>query len=259
MRALPTFVKRRLAARLAARGDLLATALGGALMALVGPVFIWTLTSHLPQLGGWTGAELLFCWGFAEAGAGLYYVLFQGLFALNPRYLMGGELDRLMTRPMDPLVQLLAENLSLEDLPTLAIGGVVMALAVHWGLPPVPAWRWAFLPLSLAAAAATLGGLATAVASLGFLLRHRGASIGMLMQMSGFSRYPMDLFPPPLRWILSSILPLGFAGFYGAAAFLDQPRWWPLALAQPLVGGACLLLGLGCWRLGLRRYASTGT
>lgn len=54
-------------------------------------------------------------------------------------------------------------------------------------------------------------------------------------------------------------LPLGFAGFYGAVWVIDAPGWRVFALLQPLVGALVLAGGYAAWRVGLRRYASTGT
>lgn len=258
-RALWLAVSRRVQARLANRGDFLAGALGGALIALAGPVIVLTLFRHVPDLGGWTGPQVLFCWGFADAVAGLFYVFFQGLYGLNQRYILGGELDRLLLRPLDPYVQLLVDNLSLEDIPGLLLGLAIMGAAFAWGLPPVPLWRLALLPVALLSGGAVLGGLLTAFASLGFHLHHRGTAVGLVLQLGTFVRYPLDLFGAPLRWLLTVALPLGFAGFYGALWVVGDERWLIYALLQPLVGVLCLGFGLAAFRFGLRRYASAGS
>ncbi len=256
---LRALIARRLQTRLAHRGDLLAGALGGALVAAAGPVIVLTLFLHVPTLGGWTGPEVLFCWGFADAVAGIFYVLFQGLYVLNQRYILGGELDRLLLRPVDPLLQLLVDNLSLEDLPSFVLGVVIMVAAALWGLPELPLWRWLLLPLGLVSGAAVMGGLITAFASLGFHLHHRGTAVGLVLQVGTFARYPLDLFGAPLRWLLTVALPLGFAGFYGALWVIGDERWRLYALVQPLVGLACLGLGVAAFRFGLRRYTSAGS
>lgn len=257
--AIRLAISRRVQSRLAARGDLLAGLLGGAVLCAVGPAFVLALFLHLPKLGGYSGPEVLFCWGFAETCSGIFYVVFQGLYVLNQRYILGGELDRLLLRPMDPYLQLLVDNLSLEDLPTVLIGGLIMAGAVAWGLPPAPWWRWALLPVAVLSGAAVLGGLLTAFASLGFHLRHRGTSVGMVLQLSTFVRYPLDLFASPLRWLLSTALPLGFAGFYGANLVMAHGPLAPLSLLQPLVALAALWVGYRAWRAGLGAYASSGS
>ena len=258
-RALRLAVATRIKARLANRGDLLAGLIGGALLCAVGPAFVLTLFQHVTSLGTWSGPEVLFCWGFADTCSGLFYVFFQGLYVLNQRYILGGELDRLLLRPMDPYLQLLVDNISLEDLPVVVLGLLIMGGAVLWGLPPAPLWRWLLLPIALLSGTAVLGGLLTAFACLGFHLRHRGTAVGMVLQLSTFVRYPLDLFANPLRWLLTTVLPLGFAGFYGAILVLGRAQFAWIALLQPVVAAACLGLGYGAWRLGQRVYASSGS
>ena len=259
MGAIRLLVAARVHARLAYRADLLAGFGSGLLLALVGPIFLVTLFAHIPTLGGWTGPEVLFCWGFADAASGLFYVLFTGLYHLNQRYVLGGDLDRLLLRPADPYLALLAEHLAIDDLGSLVLGGAVMAAAVAWGLPPRPAWVWALLPLLLISAAAVMGGLLTAVASLAFHLRHRGTAVSLALQLSPFARYPLDLFARPIQGLLTWVFPLAFAGFYPATLFMDRPAWHGFALAQPLVAVACLAAGYAAWRVGLARYQSRGS
>lgn len=257
--ALRLAISRRIQSRLANGGDLIAGLVGGALLCAVGPAFVLTLFLHIPSLGPYSGPEVLFCWGFADTAAGIFYVVFQGLYVLNQRYILGGELDRLLLRPMDPYVQLLVDNLSLEDLPTATIGLLIMAGAAAWGLPPIPLWRWALLPVALLSAAAVLGGLLTAFASLGFHLKHRGTAVGMVLQLSTFVRYPLDLFNAPLRWLLTTALPLGFAGFYGANLVLGHGALATVSLLQPAAAVGCLWVGYRAWRAGLAAYSSSGS
>ena len=249
---------QRLKVRLAYRLDFLLNGVGEVLLACVGVLFLGTLFRHVPDLGGWTAAEAIFCWGFAETVVGLFFVCFNGLYALNQRYILGGELDRALLRPMDPYVQVLLDNLSFEDVPIALLGVGVMGWA-SLSLPAIPLWKLLFLPLLLMSATAVMGGLLTALASLGFHLHHRGTAVGLVFQLSTFNRYPIDLFARPLRWLLTFVLPLAFAGFYPAVFFLDRPEWLPYVIAQPFVGAACLGLGYAGWRHGLRTYTSSGT
>ena len=251
-------ILQRAKVRLAYRADFLIMAVGDVLLAAVGLLFLTTLFHHLPGLGGWSAAEVLYCWGFAEAAVGLFFVVFGGLFVLNQRYIVGGELDRVLLRPLDPYAQVLLDNVSWEDLPVLFLGIGAMAWAAP-DLGDVAAWRWAMVPLLVVTSACVLGGLLTTVSSAGFHLHHRGTSVGLVFQLSTFTRYPLDLFHPALRLLLTFALPLGFAGFYPASLVLHATEWHPYALVQPVVGIAALALGYAAFRFGLTRYASSGT
>lgn len=252
-------IARRVQSRLATRADLLAGLLASLLGSAAGPVVVLTLFRQVPSIHGWTGPEVLFCWGFADAVAGVFNMFFAGLYVLNRRYILDGELDRVLLRPMDPYLQVMLDNLSLEEIPAAGLGLVLMGAAVAWGLPAIPPWRWALLPLALLGGVAVLAGVISAFASLGFLLHHRGTAVGLASQLGTFARYPLDLFGAPLRWLLTVVVPFGFAGFYGAALVLGSAGWQACALLQPLVGIAAFGLGYGAFRLGLRRYGSAGS
>lgn len=257
-RLVRSFLAQRLKVRLAYRLDFVINALGDVLLAAVGLVFLATLFEHVDSLGAYTPSEVLFCWGFAETAVGLFFVFFQGLWSLNQRYIVGGDLDRVLLRPVDPYLQVLLDNVSWEDLPIALLGSAVM-LAAAPGLGAVPAWHWALLPVLLVGAACVLGGLLTTVCSAGFHLHHRGTAVGLVFQLSSFARYPIDLFAAPLRLLLTWALPLAFAGFYPATFLMDRPEWHVYALAQPVVALAALAVGYGAFRFGLTRYTSTGT
>jgi ABC-2 type transport system permease protein len=258
MKLYGLYVGQRLKARLAYRGDFLLTVLGDVLLAAVGLAFLSTLFAHIPALGSWSRAEVLVSWGFSEAVIGFFFVLFGGLFSLNQRYIVGGELDRVLVRPVDPYAQVLLDNLSWEDLPIALLGlGVIGWCAGE--LPALSLPELAFVPVLIAGGVAVLGGVMTAVASIGFHLHHRGTAVGLVFQVSTFTRYPMDLFAVPLRYFLTFVLPLGFAGFYPATFLMSRPEWRAYALASPVVGLVAMGVGLGAFRFGLRRYASSGT
>lgn len=258
MRRLLGLVKQRLKTRLAYRGDVVAGLLSAALLGVVGPVFLISLFRNVPHLGGWTGPEVLFVWGYADTVAGGFYVVFAGLYDLNRRYILTGELDRLLIRPVDAYVQLLLDNLAFEELPVVALGVAVMALSISWGVPVPDPMRFLLLPLWLAGSLATLGGIVTAVASLGFHMHHRGTAVGLVLQLTTLTRYPLDLYGRPLQALLTFILPFGFAGFYGAAFFLPREDFRWVGLLVPLVGVLALAAGAAAFRLGLRRYTSAG-
>jgi ABC-2 type transport system permease protein len=242
----------RVSTRLQHRGDLLLVAASNLVIASVGLVFLGTMFHHADGLGPWTARQVWFAWGFAETVAGLFYVVFGGLWVLNQRYLLGGELDRVLVRPVDPLAQVLIDNVALEDLAEVGLGVAVMIAAWPAGL----GWRAVLVPVYLLSALAVLGGLALTASAAGAWLKHRGTAVGLLLQGASLSRYPLDVLGTPVRWALTVVLPLGFAGWMPAREFLAEAgagRW------TPVVGMACMAVGIVAWRKSLRAYTSSGS
>ena len=257
MRVL-AYATMQLKARLAYREDLVLRGLGELLVTAAGLVVVLTIYHHVPTVRGWSVHEVLLCWGIAEAGLGLFWTVFRGLHLLNRQYILGGELDRVMLRPMDPLVQVLLDHLAPESLAKVVLGLAVVAQGA-WGLGlPWGPLQWVLLPVMVLSATAIVGGFLTGLSAVGFWMQHQGSAIGLAYQVTVFSRYPVDLYPRLVGLALLTVLPFAFAGFVPATLYMDRPDWLPLALATPLVGAVCLGAGWGFWRFSLKRYASSG-
>lgn len=259
VRSLIAYLAMRLKVKVAYRGDLAFNALGDVVVTLVGLFLVASIYHHVPHVRGYDVYEVLLCWGFAESCLGLFWTGFQGLYAINRQYILGGELDRVLLRPIDPFVQILGDHLHPEGIPVLGLGLVVLGLGAS-GLD-VP-WTWdriALLPVFIVAGTLVIGGVLTAVTAVGFWVHHQGSAIGLAYQLTVYGRYPLDFLPRPLAILVSTLVPFAFAGFVPATYYMDRPEWYPYALAQPIVGLACFVFGYGFWRYSLRRYASTGS
>jgi len=244
--------------RLAYRVDFLLNSMGDLLVALVGVVFIWAVFRHVPDIRGWTFHEVLFIWGMAETATGLFFVLFQGLWSINQRYLLRGEMDRVLLRPLDPYFQVLLDNINLEDVPVGLLGLGMIAMAVP-GLEPFSTIQWLMLPVFLLGGVAILGGVLTGVSAVGFRIHHRGTAVGLVYQGSVFNRYPLDIFHPSIQKILTFGVPFGFTAFFPASWYLGRTEWLAYAFAQPIVAALVMVGGYKLWTTGLRSYRSPGT
>ena len=77
------------------------------------------------------------------------------------------------------------------------------------------------------------------------------------------AQYPLAVYAPWFRRLLTFAVPLACVAYYPALAILGRvdplgaPAW--LGWVSPLAGFAFLALAFQAWRLGLRRHASTGS
>ncbi len=252
------YVLMRAKVRLAYRGDFMLNAIGDLLIAGVGVVFLWAVYSHVPDIKGWTFHEVLFIWGMAETTTGLFYVSFQGLWAVNQRYVLQGEMDRVLLRPLDPYLQVIMDNVNLEDLPVAGLGVGMIAVACT-GLEPFSWPQWALLPVFIIAGIGVLAGVLTTVGSIGFRILHRGTAVGLIYQGAAFARYPLDVFGPWLQKVLIYVVPFAFTAFLPATWYLGRDDWQAWAFAQPVVGAVVMAVGYGLWMHGLKSYRSPGS
>lgn len=245
--------------RLAYRADLFVQIGSDLLLQAVNLIFIAVVFSQVRALAGWTFEEVLFIYGFFLVPFALFNASFAALSEVGGRYVVGGELDRVLTRPLGSLLQVQLELLRPQALNGALLGIVVMAIAslrleLAWTLSDVLLTVFATLGAWL-----VYGGIYVATASASFWTQDRGAGFFPIAYNTiNFGRYPLDVYPAAVRFLLTFVLPYAFVAFFPAAGVLRQEYGWLAWLTLP-VGMAVFGLGLYVWNQGLARYEGAGS
>ena len=249
-----TYLKRRLAYR----GDLLVQSLDELLRGLVALAMlqIYLGTSH--HLAGWTADQLLFVLGFSLVPVALFHCLGSNLYQLNTRYIIEGNLDRVLLRPYPVFLQICFDRLAIEDLSGVVLGVAIMAVAAA----RIPGFDYGplhllSLLLMLASALGVVLAVFLAFAASGFWFEDRVGMVPPVYNLMELGRWPTTLYAPWLKLTLTCVIPFSFAGVLPAGVFVGGPLW-PLWVT-PLVAGAALLVANLLWRMGLSRYSSSGS
>ncbi|MGI8748666.1 MAG: ABC transporter permease [Deinococcus sp.] len=246
-------------ARLAYRADFLVQVGSDLLLQAVDLAFLAVVFSRVRALSGWSFDESLFLYGFFLIPFALFNASFAALSDLGGRYVVGGELDRILTRPLHSLLQVQLELLRPQALNGVLLGGVVLTIAsTRLG------FSWSMLDV-LAAVSGVLGawliygGVWVTVASTSFWTQDRGNGLFPLFYNSvNFSRYPLTLYPAVVRFVFTFALPYGFIAFYPAAGLLREQYARVGWLTLP-VGMTVFALGLIIWQRGLAKYEGSGS
>lgn len=90
---------------------------------------------HTDSLGGWNQNEVVFVYGFFMVPFGVFSC-FVNLWGFSERYIVKGEMDRILTRPAHNLFQIFLENVDPPALMGSFIGIIIMAISgSNLGLP----------------------------------------------------------------------------------------------------------------------------
>lgn len=242
----------QLRAPLRYRMDFFTSVFGNVIVMAVGGALLGTMFQHIPTLAGWTVWEVIFLWSWLETVVSLAHLTCAGLLVFNRKYLVNGELDRMLVRPGDPLLGILADNVAGEELPGCAVAMTVLGVAAsQLGL----GWSGLMIVPGVVGSLAVFASILIVFASLGFHVRHSGTAVGVVFQAASYARYPFELYPRPVRMLLILGL-LGFLAYIPAATVLGRITmgWVHLPVAALCLAGA-----YGFYRVGLSRYSSTGT
>ena len=222
-------------------------------------IFIFVLFDHIPTLKGWTKEEMMFVYGFFLVPFGFYSGFFNHLFDVPEKYVLKGELDRVLVRPMNSLFQVIVETMRLELVFGVFVGMAMMAYA---GSKMNLAWTWWDIPLGIILVIGSTfiyGGVYTLLASLGFWFEGRMGLMPMVYNISNYGRYPTDIYKGVVRFILTWVLPFAFVGFYPATVLMKRQEYYSYGLLTPVVGLVFWTFSYIVWTKGIKRYSGTGS
>ena len=103
------YASQYLKTRLTYRVDTVIEILSDLLIQGVNLVFILVVFGHTQFLNGWNRDEIIFIYGFFLVPYALFSAFFN-IWDFNERYIVKGELDRVVTRPVHSLFQIIMET-----------------------------------------------------------------------------------------------------------------------------------------------------
>ncbi len=244
--------------RLAYRTDFLGEIVSNLVFELINLVFIIVVFQHVPTLHDWTRDEIIFIYGFFLVPYALFSMFFS-FWDFNERYIIRGEMDRILTRPVHNLAQVCLESISPDRIFGVISGLLIMgyaALQLHLDF----AWYDVFVFIVLVISSTLIyAGVYTAVAAISFFSDSRTGISPMIYNLQNYGRYPVDIYNGVIRFILTWILPFAFVGIYPSAYFLGKSSLYVYTLLTPLIGIVFFAIGMAVWSYGVKKYQGAGS
>jgi ABC-2 type transport system permease protein len=224
----------------------------------VGLLLVWALFSRLQVFHGWTFAEVLSIYGFSVLTVGITSFFSVSIFTLGRDIILSGRLDRHLLRPRNTLFLIMAEGINES-----ALGQVLTGLvALGWALPQMPglvtwanaAWFLVLLP------SATLVYFCITLLSVVvcFWFEMEWGILETTEPLGAMAQYPLDIYTPGIRFLLTWVIPFGFTGFLPVAALLRPAEFGLFKAIIPIFSLLFFGLTYYLWTIGLRRYSSSG-
>lgn len=224
---------------------------------------IFILFQHFETLGGWTAGEIAFLYGLSAISFSLAKILGAGFDDFGQQ-IVRGEFDRILIRPVSPFLHIIGLDLKLHQIGRFLQGTFAFVLALTMIDLDWTAGRVLFLPLVFLSAAVVFLALFTFEAILCFWTTQATEAVNAFTYGgTTLAQYPLHIFDTWLRRLFLWCIPLGFVIYLPALYLLDKSD--PLGLPTitrycgPFVAGLFWLVTGTCWRLGIRRYRSTGS
>lgn len=229
---------------------------------LLGFAAIRFAVEQFGEINGWNYGQLAFLYGISVISHALSMIFFvQGWFM--GFYVIEGEFDRFLTRPMSVLYQFFFTNINVFGLTDLIPGILVFLYGCVKTDFPFTVSNAVGILVMLTGAVLIRGGIYILLGSTSFWTKSAN-DFGQFTQeiFDKTTMYPLSMYPESLQLILTFLIPIGWVSFYPASELMGIENtfstrgmgvWITLG-----VGIATMLIAGLVFRAGLKQYESAG-
>ncbi len=245
--------------RLAYKADFIIAFFSSMAATVLGFGFVLVLFTKIPKLQDWSFYEILFLYGFSLIPLGFFNVVSWNLYQFGDLYVIQGRFDRILLRPVHTLFQVLFEKFRFESLQEVVTGTFVVAVAADKLHVAWPASNYFWFVLMVASGALIYLAVFLMLTAVSFWFEDRVGIVPPVFNMLTFGRYPLTIYNVFIQFMLSWVIPFGFASFYPTTHFLGRASFNTYFYLVPVVATGFFGLSLFVWERGVRNYSSTGS
>lgn len=255
-----TYAKLSLMSKLVYKANVIIGILAFLFMEATSLFTLYILVSSVPSIDGYSIYHIGLLFGITNMAVGIDHLFTDRLWTVAYWEVKMGKLDHMFLRPLPILFQVIASEVQLE-----AFGEIIVATALIllcWGQLTVSGGIGAVLLLILGilCAAIIISSFKILVASLAFKFKRSGPLLQFIYNFSGYTKYPMKIYPRIIQVILTFVIPLGLCLFYPFEnLFAPVERPWLIAAAMVGFTAAFSAICIFVWSKFVKLYESTGT
>jgi len=218
--------------------------------------FLLVLASRTQAIAGYTLWQVV-----------LFYITFNFIDSLSQfflrevyrfrSYIISGNFDFYLTKPVAPLFRLLFGGSDILDIPIILISCMFILISL-FKIGPI-SWPEIILYFSL-----LLNGFVIAlsfhifVLSIGILTTEVDNTLWLFRDLTQMGRFPVDIYKNPIRSLITFVIPVGVMITFPAKAVMGLLSFNAVVISF-LIGTLFLYLSVRFWRFSLRKYSSASS
>lgn len=221
---------------------------------------LYILVSSVPSIDGYSIYHIGLLFGLTNMAVGIDHLLTDRLWTVAYWEVKMGKLDHMFLRPVPVLFQVIASEIQLEAFGELIVATALICLcgsqlSIIGGVGAVLT-----VILGILCAAIIISSFKVFVAALAFKFKRSGPLLQFIYNFSGYTKYPMKIYPKIIQAILTFIIPLGlclFFPFENLFAPIHNPVWLCIGMIgfTTVFATICIVF----WNKLVKKYESTGT
>lgn len=216
-------------------------------------VFLLALKDKVNQLAGYSLDQLLVSYLIYTLFDLLGQIFFRGIYWYR-NDILSGNFDFTLTKPLNPLFQVLVSHTDWLDLPPLIL--TIIFLVVK--LPQVSWQELLIFSIMGLIAMVLITAVHVFVAAIGVLTTEVDHAIWIFRDLSQMARFPTDIYIAGVRFFLTFIIPIALIFTFPAKAVLGLLSL-PLFLSAILGTVGFYYLVIKFWHYSLKQYASASS
>ncbi len=224
-----------------------------------GIAFLYLVFEQIPVLADWTLPELIFIYGFAQIPRGIDHLFTDNIWMVAWYYVVNGQFDRYMLRPMNLFFQVICEKLQPDALGELLVGTILLGISLSNGVVLFGGTKLILFCVSVIAGAVIYTSVKLLFASFAFWMKISGPVLYTAYQLADFAKYPTEIYAKGVRFIITWVIPFAFVAYLPASYFLNpQISAWSTIGVECVLAVVAFAIAYGVFCFGTKAYESAG-
>ena len=223
-------------------------------------ITLYVLVTSVPHIDGYNIWQVGLLFGITNMAVGIDHLLTDRLWTVAYWEVKMGKLDHMFLRPLPVLFQVIASEVQLEAFGEIILATALIALCIGNAGVTVTFGAIMLLILGIFSAAIIISSFKVLVASLAFKFTRSGPLLQFIYNFTGYTKYPMKIYPKFIQGLLTFVIPLGLCLFYPFENLLTpSENSWLITLAIIAFTAAFSAICIFVWSRMTKLYESTGT
>ncbi len=252
-----SFLKASLKEMLIYRLDCIVGMISQIVTQLVEIIFIWIVFQNTDSLAGWNFMQILLLYGVILISIGISDFCFDALYDIGPKYIRNGEFDKILLRPVHPLISIIGSSKEFTALGYFALGlflTITMLIKLMMPITIILVLKIIFFSI---VGAAIIGAINTIFSIASFWTYRSNEVIWSFYRIYTFAQYPLDIYNKFIKLLITAILPFAFVAYYPTMNYLGMNS--KMIYIAPIIMVILWIIAIKVWNMALSKYRSTGT
>ena len=240
-----SFLKNSLKEILIYRIDCIVGVISELIVQLVSIIFVLIAFNNTENISGITRISI-----------GFVAFCFDSMYEIGPKYIRNGEFDKILLRPVHPLISIIGSSRDFAGITDLFLGiGITISMLQKLNIQ-ITIILIAKIMIFSIIGALIIGALMTIFSIASFFFFLSNEIIWSFYRIHTLTEYPISIYNKFIQIILTYILPFAFVAYYPTMCYLGLNTY--MIYLSPIVAILLWIIAVKLWNLALNKYRSTG-